>query len=71
LVILFIFFAVTAWQRYNLPYNEMGRYFDESQVIVYEEQAWEVYMLISIVLFAAIGLVVSLISKTIRLKPPK
>jgi hypothetical protein len=71
LVILFLIFAWTAWRRYNLPYNEMGRYFDEGQVVVYEEQALEVYVLISIVLFAAVALIVRLMLKTIRLKSSK
>lgn len=71
LAILFILFAWTAWRRYDLPYNEMGRYFDEEQVVVYEEQALEIYILISIVLFAAVALIVRLIFKTIRIKPAK
>ena len=71
LVISFLLAAWTAWSRYNLPYNEMGRYFDEGRTVVYEVQAVEVYLLISIVLFAAVVLMVSLMLKTIRLKPAK
>jgi hypothetical protein len=71
LVILFIIFSWTAWRRYNLPYNEMGRYFDGGQVVVYEEQALEVYVLISIALFAAVAVIASLMLKTIRLKSSK
>jgi len=71
LVILFVLFAWTAWRRYDLTYNEMGKYFDEGQVAVYEEQALEVYVLISIVLFLAVALIVRLMVKTIRLKGAK
>jgi hypothetical protein len=71
LVISFFFAAWTAWSRYNLPYNEMGRYFDEGRAVVYEVQALEVYLLISLVLFIAVALMVSLMLKTIRLKPAK
>ena len=71
LVISFILAAWTAWSRYNLPYNEMGKYFDEGRAVVYEEQAFEVYVLISIVLFAAVALMVSLMLKTIKIKPVK
>jgi hypothetical protein len=71
LVASFILSTWTAWRRYNLPYNEMGRHFDEGHVVVYEEQAIEVYVLISIVLFAAVALMVRLMLKTIRLKPAK
>ena len=71
LVISFLLAAWTAWSRYNLPYNEMGRYLDEGRTVVYEVQAVEVYLLISVVLFAAVVLMVSLMLKTIRLKPAK
>ena len=71
LVILFLIFAWMAWRRYNLPYNEMGRYFDEGQAVVYEVQALEVYVLISIVLFVAVALIVRLMFKTMKLKPAK
>ena len=71
LVISFILTAWTAWRKFNLPYNEMGRHFDEGPAVVYEEQALEVYVLISIVLFAAVALIVSLMLKTIRIKPVK
>jgi len=71
LVVSFILAAWTAWRRYNLPYNEMGKYFDEGRAVVYEEQAFEVYVLMSIVLFAAVALMVSLMLKTIKIKPVK
>ena len=71
LVVSFILAAWTAWSRYNLSYNEMGRYFDEGRAVVYEEQAFEVYVLISLILFAAVALMVSLMLKTIRIKPAK
>lgn len=71
LVISFLLAAWTAWSRYNLPYNEMGRYLDEGRTVVYEVQAVEVYLLISVVLFAAVVLMVSLMLRTIRLKPAK
>ena len=71
LVISFILAAWTAWSRYNLPYYERGRYFDEGRAVVYEEQAFEVYVLISLILFAAVALMVRLMLKTIKIKPVK
>ena len=65
----FIFCAWTAWSRYNLPYNEMGRYFNDEQVVVYQEQTLEVYTFISVILFLALAFLAGLIVKTIRFKP--
>ena len=44
LICLSLALSVTflGWQflfRYNLEYNEMGRYFDEEESVVYHEQA--------------------------------
>jgi hypothetical protein len=65
----FVFCAWTAWSRYNLQYNEMERYFNDEQVAVYQEQALEIYMFISVILFLAVAFLAGLIIKTIRFKP--
>jgi hypothetical protein len=65
----FVFCAWTAWSRYNLAYNEMGKYFSDEQVVVYQEQAMEVYMFISVILFLAVAFLAGLIVKTIKFKP--
>lgn len=43
LVFLVVFFGVEFFVRYNLDYNEAGRYFDEESVVVYDEQGRPVY----------------------------
>jgi hypothetical protein len=50
-ILLFVttFFIVTYFKVHDLPYNEMGRYFDENEVVVYDEQAVGVYGFISVV----------------------
>jgi uncharacterized membrane protein (UPF0182 family) len=69
LFVAFIFCAWTAWNRSNLPYNDMGRYFNDEQVAVYQEQTLEVYMFISVILFLAVAFLAGLIVKTVRFKP--
>ena len=32
-------FAMLAWRRAQLPYNDLGRYFDPAANVVYDEQA--------------------------------
>ncbi len=49
---LFTFFCMDFIKRYNLTYNEMGRYFDEEYVIVYHEQAVLIYGIITAILLA-------------------
>ena len=38
LMFLMVFFSWEFFTRYNLPYNEMGRYFDEENSVVIHEQ---------------------------------
>jgi hypothetical protein len=44
--LLVLLTAFSGWEfffRYRLAYNEMGRYFDEEEVVVYHEQAIPFY----------------------------
>lgn len=56
-IALFIFTALTITaglifkHRLTLPYNEMGRYFDEDASVVYDKDAILFYGFITLVLF--------------------
>lgn len=50
LLILFAFFGLGFLNTYHLPYNEEGRYFDESNSLVYHEQSVLVYGFLSFLL---------------------
>jgi hypothetical protein len=41
---------IIAWQRYQLPYNVEGRYFDDVAVIVYHQQSASVFLAGGIIL---------------------
>jgi hypothetical protein len=41
---------IVAWQRYQLPYNVEGRYFDDVAVIVYHQQSASVFLAGGIIL---------------------
>lgn len=43
ILLLTVLFAWELFVRYNLTYNEMGRYFDDEDVVVYHEQAIPFY----------------------------
>ncbi len=47
----FIIFTLIWWSRFNMPYNEAGRYFDG--FVVWDEQGVIVYALLSILSFMA------------------
>jgi len=47
--------------RINLPYNEMGRYFDEKMDVVYHYQTVEVFILLLILCILAIILLILII----------
>jgi energy-coupling factor transporter transmembrane protein EcfT len=55
LVFLTAFFGWQFFMQSRLPYNEMGRYFDEEKIVVYHEQAVPFYgLLLAISLVALI-----------------
>ena len=58
------------WQRWSLPYNEQGRYFDAAQGVVYEAQAAEVYGMLSGILMLA-GVMVLVIGRRSADEVPK
>ena len=45
---LLVFSGVQWWQRYSLPYNESGRYFDPGSGVVWHEHAVTVYAALTI-----------------------
>ena len=45
--LLSIVFAYLSYSVWNLPYNEMGRYYDPINSIVYHHQSLEIYTLIA------------------------
>ena len=47
--VAFALFTLQWWQRFNMPYNEAGRYFDG--LVVFDEQGVVVYALLSIFYF--------------------
>ena len=47
----FIIFTLIWWSRFNMPYNEAGRYFDGT--VVWDEQGVMVYALLVILSFIA------------------
>jgi len=68
---VFIFFGILLSKelsfRINLPYNEMGRYFDENMDVVYHYQGVFIYRLLFILCVLAVILLVSIIfSKKIK-----
>ena len=44
--LLAILFGILSYSRWQLPYNELGRYFDPKDSIVYHEQSAELYTVI-------------------------
>lgn len=68
-VILLLFTALFVAEfstRYSLNYNEMGRYFDATESIVYHEQSIPFYGFGSLVLFLALIFHVRWIVRTVR-----
>jgi hypothetical protein len=63
LTILTFFFVWTFYNRVKLPYNDEGRYFDETSEMVYLEQTKEVYGVISVIFF---GLTLFSFVRTLR-----
>lgn len=64
LLLLTVVFGRTYIGRARLPYNEEGLYFDEKTMVIYHEQAKEVYGLVSIIFLA---LTVIAIARTLQL----
>jgi len=52
--------------RYGLMYNEMGRYFDEENVVVYHEQAVPFYGLFFAICLITLTLMCRWTFKTVR-----
>lgn len=50
LTVLGCWSLMIAWQRYRLPYNLEGRYFDDVSVIVYHQQSASVFLAGGIIL---------------------
>jgi hypothetical protein len=64
LIFLVVFFGVEFFVRYNLDYNEAGRYFDEESVVVYDEQGLPIYGFLFAFFLFALVLMVRWIIKT-------
>lgn len=66
LSLLTIAFAVLWVRRSALPYNSEGRYFDETNMIVYEEQAQLSFALLTVLMFGLLVAMVAWSVKTVR-----
>jgi hypothetical protein len=60
-------FSITTYiERYDLGYNEMGRFFRENDNLVYHEQAVEVYFIASILFTLITSLILFMVVSQIR-----
>jgi hypothetical protein len=66
MVLLTAFFGWEFCFRYGLVYNEMGRYFDEENVVVYDEQAMPVYGMIFVFCLLTLIMMCGCTLKTVR-----